>query len=96
MVNYAPLEGRGWQPLPIFLAKKTAIINIHNDYERCFGYALLYFFDRQVNAHRHANRTNPYSKEIFKWNSLLNLPDPIAPTDFYLFKDQLQVNINLF
>ena len=28
MAKYAPLEGRGWQPLPEFLAKKQAIINI--------------------------------------------------------------------
>ena len=31
IVKYAPLEGRGWQPLPKFLAKKKAIINIQNN-----------------------------------------------------------------
>ena len=31
MVKYAPLEGRVWQPLPEFLSKKKAIINIHNN-----------------------------------------------------------------
>ena len=31
MVKYAPFEGRGWQPLPEFLLKKMAIINIRNN-----------------------------------------------------------------
>ena len=37
IVKYAPIEGRGWQPLPEFLTKKNTIINIHNNDERCFG-----------------------------------------------------------
>ena len=37
VVKYAPLEERGWQPLPEFLAKKVTIINIKNIDERCFG-----------------------------------------------------------
>ena len=84
MVKYAPLEGRGWQPLPEFLAKKEAIINIRLNDERCFGYALLYFLDRQVDSRRHANRVNLYSEEIVERNGLANLPYPIAPTDVYL------------
>ena len=36
MLTYASLEGRGWQPLPKFLSKKEAIINMQNHYERCF------------------------------------------------------------
>ena len=35
MVNYAPLEGSGSQPLHKFLSKNKAIINIENDDERC-------------------------------------------------------------
>ena len=95
MVKYAPFEGPGWQPLPEFLEKK-AIINIHNDDERCFGYALLYFLDRQVDAHRHTNHANLYSEEIFERNGLVNLQYSIAPTDVHLYEDQLQVNINVF
>ena len=41
MVKYAPLEGRGWQPLPKFLSTKKAILNFQNNDERCFGYASL-------------------------------------------------------
>ena len=83
-MKYAPLEGRVWQPLPKFLEKK-AIINIHTDDEHCFGYALLYFLDRQIDAHRHENRANLYSEEIFDRNVLINLPYPIGPNDVQLY-----------
>ena len=36
MVMYAPLMGRGWQPLPEFLTKKKTIINIQNIDKGCF------------------------------------------------------------
>ena len=96
MVKYAPLEGRGRQPLPEFLAKKEAIINIRNNDERCFEYAILYFLDRQVDSHRHSNGANLYSYESFERNSLVNLLYPIAPTDVHLYEHQLQININVF
>ena len=53
MVKYTPLEGRGWQPLPEFPSKKKAILNIQNEDERCFGYALLYFLERERLPDRH-------------------------------------------
>ena len=66
MVKYAPLEGRGWQPLPKFLAKKEAIINIQNNDERCFGYALLYFLERVNFLERNGNcfRAILYKEEM--------------------------------
>ena len=53
MVKYAPLEGRGWQPLPVFLSKKNAILTIQNNDERCFGHALIYFLERERLPERH-------------------------------------------
>ena len=46
ILQYAPLEGRGLHPSPDFLSKKKTIIKIQYDDERCFGYSLLYFFER--------------------------------------------------
>ena len=51
MAKYQPLQGSGWQPLPEYLEKKKAIINIKNEDERCFGYSLLFFLDRPHNSH---------------------------------------------
>ena len=46
IVNYATLEEHGWQPLSEFLSIYKTIINIENDNDRCFGYALLNFLER--------------------------------------------------
>ena len=95
MVKYAPLEGRGWQPYPEFLLKKKAIINIINEDERCFGYALLYFLVFPLDQ-KNANRESFYTREIFYRNRLETLPYPISPNDVLLYEDQLQMNINVF
>ena len=95
MVKYAPLEGRGWQPLPEFLSKKKAIINIHNTDERCFGYALLYFLEPPLDQ-KHANLESFYTRGMFHRNRLDTLPYPISPNDVHLYEELLQMNIMCF
>ena len=56
MVKYATLEGRGWLPLPEFLSKKEAVINIRNSDEHGFGYALLNFLEREQLPERNCER----------------------------------------
>ena len=96
MVKYAPLEGRRWQPLPQFMEKKQAIINIQNDDERCFGYALLYFLEREQPPEINCRRATLYTNEMFQRNHLETLPYQIEPNDVHLYEDQLQININVF
>ena len=96
MMKYAPLEGRGWQPLPEFLSKKKAIINIKNNDERCFGYALLYFLERENLPENDCDRVSFYKYELFQHHHLDTLPYPISPKDVHLYEDQLQININVF
>ena len=90
---YAPLEGRRWQPE--FLSKKKAIINIHNNDERCFGYALVYFLVPPLDQ-KHANRERFYTRGMFYRNRLDTLPYPISPNNVHLYEYQLQMNINVF
>ena len=66
MAKYAPLEGRGWQFLQEFLTKKKAIINIQNNDERCFGYALFYFFKRENFLKQNCFRTTLYNDIMFQ------------------------------
>ena len=96
IVKYAPLEGRGWQPLPELLTKKKTIINIQNDDERCFGYALLYFIKQKNLPEKHCFRATLYKDEMFQRHHLDTLPYPISPNDVHLCEDQLQININVF
>ena len=87
MVKYAPFEGRGWQPLPDFLMKKKAIINIQNDDERCFGYALLYFLERENLPEKQCFRPTLYNKEMFQRHHLDTLPYTISVNDVHLYED---------
>ena len=95
MAKYQPLQGSGWQPLPDYLEKKKAIVNIKNEDERCFGYALLFFLDRPRYSHN-LRRPYYYTPAIFKRNGLDALPYPISPNDVHLYEDKLNVNINVF
>ena len=40
IVQFNPLDGSMWAPLPKFLANKKAIVNVHNTDNQCFGYAV--------------------------------------------------------
>ena len=98
IMKYVPLEGRGWQPLPEFLAKKEVIINIRNNDERCFVYSLLYFLERDNLPERNGNcvRKTLYKEEMFQRRHLDTLPYPISPNDVYLYEDRPKMNINVF
>ena len=98
MVKYAPLEGRGWQALPEFLANKESIINIRNNDERCFGVFLLYFLERSNRQERnkHCVRPTIYKDEMFHRNHLDTIPYPMSPNNVHLYEDQIQFNINVF
>ena len=39
-VKYVPLGGSSYIPLPKFLAAKKAIINLKNEYDECFKWAI--------------------------------------------------------
>ena len=96
MVNFASLQGRGWQSLSEFLSKKKSIINIHNESERCFGYALFYFLETENIPQQKSNQAKEYKEDMFQRHHLDTLPYPISPNGVYLYEDQLQMNINLF
>ena len=98
IVKYAPLEGRGWKQMPKFLSKMKAVINIQNDDERCFSYAVHFFVQRPQLPDRnfHCNREYLYTNKMFHRHNLVTLPYPISLNDVHLYKNLLQININMF
>ena len=40
VVRFAPFSGSAYTPLPKFLQNKKAIVNVQNEDEQCFGYAI--------------------------------------------------------
>ena len=97
MVKYAPFKGRGWQPLPEFLAKQEAIINIWNNDERCFRCALFYFLERVnlFNKNGNSYRASVYKEKMFQQHYFDTLLYPISPNDVHLYEYQIQININI-
>ena len=59
IVKFNPLSGLGWSELPKFIQKKEAIVNVKNEDNKCFAYAIasaLHPVDRQ----QHPSRPNQY------------------------------------
>ena len=77
MVKYAPFEGRGLQPLPAFLSKKKVVVNIQNEDERCFGYALLNFLEGERLSEKWCHRASVYKDKMFQRYHLKTLLYPI-------------------
>ena len=96
IVKYQPREGSKWQFLPKYSENKKAIINIRNNDQRCFGYALLYFLERTNLFSRNFFRPSIYKEEMFYRYELDALPYPISPNYVHMFEDTLQMNINVF
>ena len=90
--EHHPLAGLGFQPLPPFLAKKKCIINVKNDDNRCFGYALLSFLEPCKD-----NPSKPYSyNKFFIKHHLDTLTYPVKLTDVPAIEATLPLSINVF
>ena len=92
IAQHQPLVGEHHTELPDFLRKKTAIVNVVNSDNRCFGYAVLSALHP---ATTNANRPTHYDK-FFQQHGLQNLSYPIAQNDIPAIEDLLQIRINLF
>jgi hypothetical protein len=86
----------GWRSLPEYLENKKAIVNIQNNDNRCFGYALLYFLEHINLPEKNAHRPNYYTQRMFADNHIQDIPYPISPNDVHKYEDVCQIKINLF
>ena len=88
-----PLRGgRGYVELPSLLKNKGAIINIQNNDNRCFAYALAAAL-KPVKFH--AERPQNYTK-YFEELGLNKLNYPIYPREIPEIEEMLQISINLY
>jgi len=99
--DYEPLSaGTSYKPLPPFLRKKRAIINVHNHNNRCFGYAILsaLYDGRLANAfqNRHKYVAANYPTEMFQQHHLDTLDYPVTPADVLEIERRIGLSINVF
>jgi len=52
-VKYRPLDGSSYIPIPAWLRTKHCVVNVQNNEERCFVWAVLFaLFPAECNPHR--------------------------------------------
>ena len=91
-VRFAPLSGAAWTPLPKFLQNKKAIVNVQNEDERCFGYAIASALHPVEN---NSGRPNSYSK-LFEKEGLNDIEYPVNLVDMPILEERLNISINLY
>ena len=90
--EHQPLAGTSFQELPPFLAKKKCIINIKNQDNRCFGFALLASLEAREN-----NLNNPRSyNQHFAKHNLNALAYPVKISDIPAIEANLPFAVNVF
>ena len=93
VVRFAPLAGSAYSPLPKFLQNKKAIVNVQNDDDRCFGFAIasaLHPVDNNVII----DQKSIYN--ILKMEGLNDIEYPVNPIDIPQLEQRLNISINLF
>jgi hypothetical protein len=92
-VRHMTYEGRVYSPLPPFLAKKKAIVNVHNTDARCFGYALLSALHQSA---YHQERPTQYSRYFAEHAELNGLEYPVQVDQFEDVERQIGIAFNVF
>jgi len=66
--EYAPMHGNRYIPTPKAIVHKQAIVNIHNEDDKCFEYAIIASQHYKEIDQIHASRPSQYTKWIGKYN----------------------------
>ena len=93
IVTFNPLSGSAWSELPKFLKNKKAIINVKNEDDMCFAYAIASALHPVDHGH-HPSRPNQY-QQYFAEHNLDQLDYPVNPTDLPEIEEKLQMSINV-
>ena len=93
ITKFKPLNGKSYKPFPKFIAKKNAVINMENDDDQCFKWAVT----RALNpTERNPNRITKILKtqaEKYNWN---DIEFPTKVKDIHKFEKNNIVNVNVF
>lgn len=95
-VNYfSPLSGSSFIALPKFLKSKKTIINVENNDNQCFKYAVL---SALYPAQKHAQRPRKY-KQYADLLNFTNIPFPVKLLDIKKFEQQnptISINVYMY
>ena len=93
--DYVPVRGKSYIPTPKSLGGKHAIVNIKNEDERCFEYAIIASQHYQEIDQKNASRPAQYTKWLGKFN-FKDCQQPMQLDDVDKFEKNNQMGINIF
>jgi hypothetical protein len=86
--RYQPGRGASYLPSPAWINAKKCTINVQNEDNECFRYALISAIDRpEKNAHRVTSYKKPERRNIFKLAGI-EMPAPATDSTFKRFEAQ--------
>ena len=91
-VRFAFLSGSAWSSLFQFLQNKKAIMDVQNEDDRCFGYAIASAL-HPINSN--AQRPQKYL-DYFEETGLNDIENFVNPVDIPNLKERLNISINLY
>ena len=94
VAQFLPLKGRGHQDVPQFLQQKRAIINVQNNDNRCFAYAILSALE-PIDSSKHPELPAWYTHR-FDAYGLNDIEYPVAVNQVPDLEEKLKIRINIF
>ena len=92
--EYAPMRGKSYIPTPEKIKSKHAIINIMNEDDRCFEYAIIASQHYSEIDDRQLQRPGQYSKWLGKYNfDGCNMPMTLDDISKFETKNGLAINV---
>ena len=90
--KHTPLAGTSSIPLPEFLARKHCIVNVQNNDQRCFGYAIL---ASQLRVEANPERPTQYD-QFFTVYGLDTVQYPVQIKDLEAVERQIGIPFNVY
>ena len=97
ITKFKPLNGKSYKPFPKVIVKKNAVINMENDDDQCFKWAVTRALN-PVNrdSERNPNRVTKILKTQAKKYNWDDIEFPTKLKDIHKFEKNNNININVF
>ncbi len=92
-VRFDPIEGSGYRELPAFITKKKAIINLKNEDEECFRWAVTRALHRTYSTPERVTKELCEQSKKYNWEGITF---PTKVKDIHIWETNNDTNINLF
>lgn len=92
IAKYEPLKGSSYLPLPEFIAKKKAIINVQNKDDKCFMWSVL---AKLHPAQKDPQRVTKYKQYVDELD-FSNIEFPVKVKDISKFEEQNNLTVNVY